>query len=326
MFRDIVNRFLHSRGCVFLIAAITVVTSLVAYDADIHRAADVDSGFALISPDSWIHPGVISLLTNVALNILISFLLITINKAYNTMRSLSSMAASVFLVMQIGSPASLIEFNGSTLMAIGLIATTFLLFSVYQNPANPRRIFLIFFLIATGALTLYSFLFYIPLFFLGMAQMRVFTFRCVCAALLGLITPLWILMGFGIITPSDFILPSIISIFSLYTTPVLLILFVTTLLTLLLGVMFIMLNFIKMLTYNSRIRAANGFLTSLLIASMIFCIVDFNNAMVYLTTINWLTAYQIGHYFATSGQRRSYIGVATIMIAYATLYAWNLSL
>ena len=51
-------------------------------------------------------------------------------------------------------------------------------------------------------------------FLLACVQMQVFNGRTLVAALIGIITPWWILLGFGIISPADIHLPVITSIFS----------------------------------------------------------------------------------------------------------------
>ena len=81
-------------------------------------------------------------------------------------------------------------------------------------------------------------------------------------------------------------------------------------------------NAIKMMSYNSRIRAANGFLTVLMLATILFIFIDYNNIYVYISLLNILVAYQIGHYFATHIQsNRSYIGILSIMLIYLAFFA-----
>lgn len=326
MINDIINRFLHSRNCMLLTAIITVIASTAALSSGLTINPDIYYGLILPAPDKWISSGTLSLAVNLILNFLAAFMLLFISRSYNTTRSQSAFAATMFLVLQTGSPALLTRFYGGTFEIIVLITVAYLLFSVYQNNRNPRRIFLIFFLISLGALSLHTLVSYIPVVLLGIAQMRIFNVRSIGAAILGLITPLWILAGFGTITISDFILPEIESVFKIHNTPTLLIIVVTALGTIMLGIAFIMMNFIKMLTYNARIRAANGFLTVMLVASMIFTIADFNDMAIYLPTINWLTAYQAGHYFTASNGRHNYIGALLIIILYAGLYIWNMNL
>lgn len=326
MINDIINRFLHSRSCLLAMAVITIIASTAAHNSGLAINPDIYYGLAFQAPDKWISSGTLSLAVNLILNFLAAFMLLSISRTYNTTRSQSAFAATMFLAMQTGSPVLLTKFFGGTLEIIILLTITYLLFSLYQNNSNPRRIFLIFFLISLGALSLHTLAFYIPAVLLGIAQMRIFNVRSVGAVILGIITPLWILIGAGIITLSDFVLPEIESVFRIDTTPNLMIIVVTASGTILLGLAFIMMNAIKMLTYNARIRSANGFLTVLLVTSMIFAIADFNDIAIYLPTINWLTAYQAGHFFTTSNGRHNYIGALFIIILYAGLFIWNMNL
>lgn len=321
---DILNRFFHSRTCVAVMMIVTAIAAAVALDAGSMSGPAGDRGFAFPSPNKWFEPGLVSMWVNLLLNFAAAFLLIWLNKIYNTMRSLSSLAASMFLLMQAGWPELFTRFSGGTLTVVVLIMVTMLLFSAYQNPDAGRRVFLAMFIISLGSLSQYTFLFYIPVVLLGMVQMKVFGAKTVCAALLGLITPVWILMGFGILKPGDFYVPQIVSIISSTENIQLMAVAVSAIFTLGLGISFILMNFIKMLTYNSRIRAANGFLTVMLIFTMLFFLVDFNNMSAYIPTLNWLIAYQIGHYFATSASRSQYIGILSITGCYTALYIWSL--
>ena len=321
---DIINRFFHSRTCVAVMMIITVIAAVTALDTGTAAVTAGNRGFAFPSPDEWFKPGAMAMWVNLLLNFAAAILLIWLNKIYNTMRSLSSLAASMFLLMQAGWPELITGFSGGTLTVIVLITVTMLLFSSYQSPGAERRVFLAMFILSLSALSLYSFLFYIPVVLIGMVQMKVFRARSVCAAVLGTITPVWILMGFGILKPDDFYMPHIVSVIGSTESLQLLVVASAALLTIGLGITFILMNFIKMLTYNSRIRAANGFLTVMLVFTIIFMLADFNNMEAYIPTLNWLAAYQAGHYFATSGNRRQYLGILSIIICYTAIYIWSL--
>lgn len=83
----------------------------------------------------------------------------------------------------------------------------------------------------------------------------------------------------------------------------------------------------EMLSYNSRIRAANGFLTTLMLATMLFIFIDYNNIMVYVVLLNILVSYQVGHYFATHIQsQNSYIGILSLLFIYLSFFVLRLVL
>lgn len=280
-----------------------------------------DYGLLMPSPEGWLEPGNTSMTISIVLNVLVAFSAITLNKQYNTMRSLSMLVAGLFMIMQLSTPAVLCYLNGSVVMAVGISIITLLLFSVFSDYANSRRVFLIFFLLASFAAFEYSFLFYIPVLLLGLSQMRVFTLRTLIAAIIGLITPVWILAGFGLITIDSIKIPHFTPIITAISTPGMWYQLLVTGFTIVIGLTFMAMNVMKMLSYNSRIRAANGFLTTAMFATMVFVFVDYNNIMVYTALLNILVAYQVGHYFATHIQsQNSYIGILSLLFVYLSFY------
>ena len=139
-----------------------------------------NKGTVLSSPGLWIGPAMTSMWVNQAIIAGIMALMIFINKAYNIPRTIT------------------------------LIYATF--FAILQTATSRRRVFLVFFMLSSAVSVQYAFIIYIPVFLIACAQMRIFTLRTVLASLLGLITPWWILIGGGIVAPSDFHLPELTGI------------------------------------------------------------------------------------------------------------------
>ena len=318
--RDI-TLFLHNRYGVAFFMLFAVAAVIYALTAGIVTPLQGDYGLVVTSPNNWIQSGTASTALSIVMNISVALSAIYLNKQYNTMRSLSMLVASVFMVMQLASPAVLGLFNGSGVLAVGLSLITMLLFSVFSDVSSTRRMFLIFFLLASFSLFEYSFLFYVPIILFGFSQMRIMNFRSFLAAIIGFITPLWILLGFGIITLEDIRFPHFKSFLDAINTPGMWYQLLIIGVTIILGITFLTMNVIKMMSYNSRIRAANGFLTVLMLSTIIFIFIDYNNIYVYISLLNILVAYQIGHYFAIHIQsNRSYIGILSVLVIYLGLF------
>lgn len=318
--RDI-TLFLHNRYGVAFFMLFAVAAVIYALTAGIVTPLQGDYGLVVTSPNNWLQSGTASTALSIVMNIAVALSAIYLNKQYNTMRSLSMLVASVFMVMQLASPAVLGLFNGSGVLAVGLSLITMLLFSVFSDVSSTRRMFLIFFLLASFSLFEYSFLFYVPIILFGFSQMRIMNFRSFLAAIIGFITPLWILLGFGIITLEDIRFPLFKSFLDAINTPGMWYQLLIIGVTIILGITFLTMNVIKMMSYNSRIRAANGFLTVLMLSTIIFIFIDYNNIYVYISLLNILVAYQIGHYFAIHIQsNRSYIGILSVLVIYLGLF------
>ena len=319
--RDITT-FLHNRYGVIFLSLVAIAGIFFAGSHGLVNHIPGEYGLIVTSPNNWLAPGTTSTVLCIIMNLMVALSAISLNKQYNTMRSLSMLVAGGFMIMQLATPSALGIFNGSAVMAVGISILAMLLFSIFSDYANSRRVFLIFFLLSSFSLFEYSFLFYVPIMLLGLRQMRVFNLRTFTASIIGIITPWWILFGFGLITLADIRVPHFISVMAAINSPGIWYQLIVIGITIIVGITFMMMNAIKMLSYNSRIRAANGFLVSLMLATMLFIFVDYNNFMVYVTLLNILVAYQIGHYFATRIQSyNSYIGILSMLLIYLALFA-----
>ena len=322
--RDITS-FFHAKSSVLVLALLACLSSVLAWDYSAVVPIVGNLGFGLPSANLWLPFNLTSAGINLCLNLGVALLTVYINRAFNVLRSLTSLVATMFLAMQIASPSVLGQFYGGTLLAIVAMLGIMLLFSVFTDPVGQRRVFLIFFLLGGAAFTQVAYLFYVPVFMLGCVQMRVFTFRTFLAALLGLITPPWILFGFGIVGPGEMRWPGMVVAWSLFDEADKLQALVTVGFTLLVGTVFTVANILKILSYNSRVRAFNGFLTMLLIFTAIFILVNFNDFTFYIPLLNCLVAYQVGHFFTYRRHRRSYVPILLLVLAYGALYVWALS-
>lgn len=321
--RDI-TALLHSRWGAGLLMALAIAGAIVAYTRQAVVPIWFDLGLGLTAPGRWIPQGWPSLAAGLAANVGIGLLTLTINRAFNVLRSLTTLVAGLFFVMQLGLPSLLCQFYSGTLLALLVLVCTALLFSAYGSGAGQRRVFLAFCLTTLAAFTNVSFALYLPVLLVGCAQMRIFNGRTLVAALLGVLTPPWLLIGFGIVRVEEIDMPRWLLAWSQWGDPHLARSLIVTGFTLFIGAFFITTNLMKILSYNSRVRAYNGFLTMTLIATALYTLFDFGSFRFYLPLLNCLTAYQAAHFFTYRRARRSYIPILILILTYCGFYAWSL--
>lgn len=317
------SQYLHSRGFAALLMAIAVTGALAAYSGGDIIPLPGDKGLALPSPNHWVSSRLWSLGISLSLSLTVAMMTVYINRAYNVLRSMTMLFVGIFFIMQAATPSLINQLYGGIIACTVLITCTLTLFSIYGRPDSTRRVFLIFFLAALTALCQYTLLFYLPLLLIGCLQMRVLNLRSFLAAVTGCVTPLWIFIGFGIITPADFRWPDFVSYFAMMTSREIAPIAATVAVTMLIGVLFSLLNLMKILSYNSRTRAYNGFISLLLFATVLLIIFDFVDMVVYVPLLNCCAAFQVGHFFTLRRGRRSYIGIFVIILIYIALYLWN---
>lgn len=317
-----ITKALHSRWALTVALSIMVASAYYALVSGVAEMIPGNKGTVFTSPALWISDADISLWVNLAAIGAIAGLMIFINKAYNIPRTITLIYASFFVVLETATPDLTVRLCSATLLALVVLASMTLMFSAYTLPSARRRVFLVFFMLSSALAVQYAFVIYIPVFLLACAQMKIFTFRTVLAALLGIITPWWILFGAGIVSPSDFHLPEFTSLFDSPDLLDTLIAAITAGITVVLAITSYMLSLLKLITYNARMRACNGLLTIVTCVTVLAMIADFTNFICYLALLNCCTAFFLGHMFVIRNSPKAWIVISTITAIYYAIYIW----
>lgn len=252
--------------------------------------------------------------------------MVRINRQFNLLRTMSVFFTAFFIFISCSIPVATSRAGVPVLLALVVMVCVWLMFSVYATRASSRRVFLVFTLLSAGGLIDYGFLLYVPVFLVGLGQMKLFRFKKLLAALLGLVTPLWIVYGLGL---ADSV--SIPYIF--FTSPSLLrtlpggIPFVASIgFSIVTGIMLGGVNLFRILGFNARARAYNGLMSLVAISTVVFAIINFSHIWLYVPLLCVAEAFQVGLFFRYFANRRGYIPVLCLMGAYVALYLWQLSM
>lgn len=318
-----ISHFLYSRYAVALFAIIAIITTHFAIKCGEVTPIMDNKGLGLLPFNQWLAPGIESMIANIILNFAIAGLMIYLNKTFNILRNPTNLFATLFIILQIPLTDITGQLYGGTILCAIMLICTFILFTTFYNP-NPHAIFLIFTILSLGAFFQYAFLFFIPITLLGCMQMRIFNLRIFLAALFGIITPPWILYGLGILNIENFTLPQFNSIYEYLSPYETLHMFMTIGLSVFICIGSWFANIVKIISYNARTRAFNGFFSLLSLASILLILIDFTNYIIYIPLLNCCTALQLGHLFTIYESRRSYLGIIGIFIFYIGLYLWGI--
>lgn len=277
---------------------------------------------AFPTPSEWLADPWISMWANILAVLATGAVMILINRHFNLLRTTSVFFAAYFMLTMACVPAVMGQFTASSILGLLIMGSVWLMFSVYNTGPSNRRIFLAFFLLGLGQLVEYTFVLYIPVFIAGLGQMRIFRFKKILAAILGNITPAWIVWGLDLVPKPE--IPQLI-----FTPPAMLLsasenwpLLAAVALALIAGFFLGSFNLLKIIGFNAQARAFNGFISLLSIATGIFAIVNFTNIAFYVTLLNACVAFQVGHFFRLTVMRRGYIIVTSLSVAYLAIYTW----
>ena len=187
----------------------------VALMTGLKPATSEGTGIFFSLRGTLIEAGPVSALINVAGILATGGIMLALNKVFSYVRSVTHLFVSAFFLLQVAHPSGLVSFNTGTLLCLVTALAIMPLFSSYQDRHSQRSIFLIFALIATGSMFHYGFLVLIPAFLLGFMNMGVFNLKGLLAMFFGLVTPFWIVLGLGIATPADFVMPQVDGVWDL---------------------------------------------------------------------------------------------------------------
>lgn len=319
------TRFIKSRVTAVILAVAAVIGGIAAFNAGVVMPIPGSKGLGLTSPNLWIADPDASLTVNLMLTLAIAAFTVWLNRRFNLLRTLSLLFAAFYPLMLCALPTAMGQFNGGTLLVALVLLATSLLYDCYNAPKQLRRVFLAFFIVAAGALTQYGFVPYLPILLIGCGQMRIFHFKTLLAAVIGIVTPVWIAWGFGIIDFSHFHGPEFTTVYSAMTASDKAHLGATVGVTALTLITLSAVNMVRIFSYNARARALNGFLLALSLVTVVMTAIDFTNVPFYYPMLCCCTVFQIGHFNKINADNRAcYITMLSLIAVYAGLYTWSL--
>lgn len=323
---DALSRSFHKWPAALLMLVIACAYTVLAGFSQGNSLFQGDQGIGLPSPDNWPLTPLASMLCNEGLTILIMAMMIGLNRTYNVLRSMTWLPVGLFAIMQAAVPREIIFLSSGTLLCLVVSICLFLIFSTFDNPVHVRTVFLTFLLLSLGSAVQYCFIFFIPVFWIVCMQMRVFTARGFIGSLLGIATVWVILLGFGLVSPSDIHIPHITNLFEAIDLHSAMYLLTVVAITTFIMVISIVANLMKTIAYNARARAYNGAILVVSLASVLAMVFDYDNMLAYLPLLNMCAAFQITHYFVNHLYERQYIAILAIITIYVALYLWRLTI
>ncbi len=319
---DRITKFLHSRYAALPAGALMIAAAWSTH-VDGSTPLQVDEGGIALPPAfTWLSDADVSTWAAIACNVAIMAALIILNNRYNLLRSMTMLAAVFFAAMQCATPHLTARFYTGPLLALVLLGCIGLMFGSYAQPWKRRQVFLVFFLLSAGAATQYAYAVYIPLMLVGCWQMRIMSPRTALAAAIGLVTPWWILLGLGIVSPADIRVPEPVKLLSYIDFSQGVHLGTTMVVAAVVFIAAIVLDFFRTIAYNARSRSYNGMIVLTGFFTILAIAIDYNNVACYVPLMNACAALQAAQFFVIHRSGRSWMGIAGLLTVYLSLYIW----
>ncbi|MCM1484566.1 MAG: hypothetical protein NC043_09545 [Muribaculaceae bacterium] len=319
-----ITRFIASRYCAILLMVMGLLACVGGYGTGSALPLEGDAGFVSVKGLWSISDKMVRFVTGLILVAGVTVLMDCINRGFNLLRTTQILFMGIFVAMQSATPLIVGGMPSSVLMAAVILGTMAVIFTTYLQPRLTRRVFLMFVVMSALCVANYAYIWYILLFMASFSQMRTMGPRMLLAALLGIITPLWINLGMGWITLGELHLPRIDSVIVQMSRPRLVMLIVTVGVTVVTSFLLCAVNMVKIYAYNAKDRALNGVLMLLTLTTSLAILIDFRNAPSYLSLLNCLTAYQVGLFFRVNAARRGYVAIIGILICFTAIYLCNI--
>lgn len=308
------TNIMHSRGAAIAAMLLGMAAMAVAFSRGSANLAEASPSFVALA---------------VAAYLALIALWLYLYHRFNVLRSLTSLSATLSVVMLMATPWVMGTLYAGTLLLALSLAATALLFGIFDQPHGQRPLFLAFALFSAASLWRLQFAFFIPLLLLAIWQMRILSPRSLCAALLGLITPWWLAAGCYLVInwhtaqTGSLHLPDMQALLDMpRIMPSSLRQWLVIGFTALAAIVFATINLVKILSYNARVRAFNGLLTLWLVVTIALAAADFRHLLFYIPLLYSLAAYQMAHFFTYRRARRSYIAILSLIALYLAAYIW----
>lgn len=284
-----------------------------------------DRGILFESANLWIADPWLTMAISTAVILGVGMAWMLIIRIFNPFRAMTTLGTSFFMAMMVATPDLLDQVSSGTILVASMPICVALLWTSFADPGRMRHIFLLFTVLSALTMTQYCFAIYIPVFILGCVQMKIFSLRTILAAVFGLVTPWWIVLGTGLVDIDAIHIPDLTTLFTAMDFTEALHTIVVVLFTVLLAVAAWFANVMKVISFNVNLRAYNGSLSLITLTTILAIFIDFTNALTYLPTLYLMTAHQLSHTFGSDRATRGFIAVLIIIAMYFGLYIWTIA-
>ncbi|MCM1519582.1 MAG: hypothetical protein NC098_02225 [Lachnoclostridium sp.] len=312
--------FFRTKAASFLLISGAAAMIVMSHDQGAAQVAILSSPHSITADPLSLIPPAISGWINMAMLVLVMLMLVYINRRFNVMRSQLTIYTGLFLLLTAANPPLSSTFTASTLLAIALLYTMVLYYTVYNLRRQIRPVYLGAFVVGSVGLISYPAFLYIPVLLMMLIQSRVFSLRSIAAVLFGALTPIWIAWGFGWLDTDLRLHFYLVNPRLLISTPEWTQLTITAAATLLIGFFTGFSVLLKVMTFNARSRMLNGMMTLLASFSGLFMIINYENILLYMTILNATVAFQTAYYLRLRKGRSGYLMVIFVILTSITLY------
>lgn len=280
-----------------------------------------EAGICAPSPNLWHLSHGLSWLLNNVLIFGIAVLLVFANKKLVFVPGQDYVFPTLFLITTAANPWLTVALNSSTLLCAANLGVLYLLMNAYGRANATQEMFVMATIAALGGMIQYAFLLFVPVHLICAGTLQLVRPKELCAYLLGLIAPYWTFIGLGIVSPHDFALPHIESMFTFSGFGLdLLFILLEVVPAIIATLVCVARNSLTIYTTSVRLMLFNRVICIFGLAALIFACLDFSNFIAYIETIFLVAAIQGANAFVSTEWKYSSLLLLSIALLYIIFF------
>ena len=173
--------------CIIAAVAMVVIASIY-FTPEIEHFRGI---VPLQIPEEWLVSNM-AITINIVIMILLTFVISSIANKYSLTTLLSLFPSLFFIMLQCCNPSILQSFNIGLIGATSVLVTTYYLFENYGRRDVEGMVFSTTFILCASTILWDKIIFFIPLFWIGMAQINILSLKSASASLLAIATAVFI--------------------------------------------------------------------------------------------------------------------------------------
>ena len=310
----------------YLVAVILLlVFSIMGYGFEPPVALQSDYGICFPSINGWQMPVFLSWMLNFLTLGICSVIALWLNSVFRFIHDHTMLFASIFLVLTGANPWLTYGFGSPAAFTLVMLIGTAILFAHHGSRNASTGLFLAFSTFAIGSMFEYAFALMIPIYIIASMYIVELRIKQLTAIILGIISPYWIALGFGLIEPSDIRMPDLNSIFFAgFIDRIPLSTMLSVALASLFTLMMALNNALTVFASNSQTRAYNSIFNLVAVALFWYMLFDFSNFTTYLPLFFLMTGIQTSHFFNITPIRHASLFIGSALAIVITLFCLSL--
>lgn len=284
--------------------------------------ADANTGICFPSPEVWGVSPLLSFVLNAAIILGIVLFLQILNKNYNFITTTDTVLQCCVMVLICSNPYICNRLCVATLLGAVVLIEFFILFGTYRSRKSAVDFFIGGTVISIAAMFEYAATPFVFALLLAGIILKSMNFKSLCALGIGIISPWWIALGFGLVDIYSLNLPELTTIFTYdFAESDKFILWLNGGVSMLIFLLIALYNSVSMYAGNTKRRLLNNCTLIFGLVACVCVVLDCNNMTSYLGVLYMALAVQLANLFTLHNLKHTRAAALLLLVVYCASFA-----